>query len=318
MKIKPEHYAVMEKAITESMTETPWLDTEYQAAGFSPKLLRWDVLTTRAGISVGDSIGMPCREGMDPSLFLPLYDYADDAHIDTALRAIFSKAGFEYGALNSADDAKPLAITNGKQFTPSGNMLAEIVHCDHKTEAQTKSTCLVTLNGQVLANGIIDQIRSCPGELSVIDITGEEHQASVENGFEIRLADPQRFAVRHSCYTLTSYDLVTNANDIAEGHGPEREDGSWESAAFSFDEIQGEACNSSLSEYDAVSLYSTDPSGTREHYEQGVDRFHYLQVEAVNGQVPSLEMVAALGEALELTPSPDLVPKAKPAKLMGM
>lgn len=318
MKIKPEHFAVLETHVTAALNEKPWLVTEYQAAGFTPKLLRWDTLFSRSGISIGDSVGMTCPENVDPSRFLPLYDYADDNHIDTALRAIFSKAGFEYGALKDESEAKPLVITNGSQFTPSGNMIAEIAHCDPETGSETKSTCCVLMNGQVLANQMAVLAKGQSESLSLIDITGEEHSITADERNQLNVDDMPRFAAGHSCYTATTYDLVITEDDIAEGHSPEREDGQWESAAFSFDEIQGEARNHSFSEYDAHCLYSTDPAGTREHYEAGVNRYHYMQIEAVNGQQPSLDQMQALGEALKLSPSPELAPKSKSTMRMSM
>lgn len=317
MKIKPDHYAVLEKAVSTALNQKPWLDTEYQAAGFSPKQFRWDTLLRNTEIRIGDSVGMNCPDAVDPAIILPLYDYMDDTHIDSALRDIFKKCGFEYGASNDQGDAAPLVIVNGKQFTPSGNMIAEIVHRDQSSSVETKTTCIVCPNGQVIAEGLIALATKSPGEISVIDITGDEHSVSIENEIEMRLDDSD-FIVRHSCYTVTTYDRVISDDDIDLGGSPEHEDGSWENASFTFDEIEGEARNHSFSEYGEDVIYSTDPSGTREFYEDGINRYHYMKIETVNDMPPSKEMIAALGKELGLTPSADLVQSTKAAPGMRM
>lgn len=318
MKIKPEHYEVMKKAITGAMNKAPWLEVEYQAAGYGPKLLRFDTLFTRSGIRIGDSVGMTCPEDHDPALFLPLYDYMDDTHIDTALRQVFKEGDFAYGAAKDAAEAKPLVINNGSQFTQSGNMIANMVHRDPESGVESKATCCVTPNGQVIAAKLFDGARKQPQGLAVIDIDGEEHEVTVEEGVEMRLVNHEAFVVQHSSYTVTTYDLVINDNDIADGNGAEHEGGRWENAPFTFEEIEGEARNLGLSEFGPASLYSTDPSGTREFYEQGVNRYHHLQIDTINGAPAQPEMVAALGKALGLTPSHELAQQSKTAQRMGM
>ena len=85
MKIKPEHYAVLKAAIEP-------LDKEehrraYRAGDFPRSAstkdvnmrYRWDLLYA-SKLKIGDSVGMRGD--------LPLYDYMDDTHIDTALRSI--------------------------------------------------------------------------------------------------------------------------------------------------------------------------------------------------------------------------------------
>jgi hypothetical protein len=318
MKIKPDHYEILKSAVTGALSKAPWLEVEYQAAGYGPKLLRWDTFRTRAGMYIGDSVGMPCPDDVDPAMFLPLYDYMDDTHIDTALRQAFKEAGYEYGAAKDAAEANPLVITNGSQFTQSGNMIANMVHRDPESGVESKATCCVTPNGQVIAAKLFDGARKQPEGLAVIDIDGEEHEVRVEENVEMRLVDPQAFVVQHSSYTVTTYDLVINDNDIADGHGAEHEGGRWENAPFTFEDIEGEARNLGLSEFGPAALYSTDPSGTREFYEQGVNRYHHLQIDTINGAPAQPEMVAALGKALGLTPSPELAQQSKPAQRMSM
>lgn len=315
MKIKPEHYEILKSAVTGALSKAPWLEVEYQAAGYGPKLLRWDTFRTRAGMYVGDSVGMPCPDGVDPVMFLPLYDYMDDTHIDTALRQAFKEGGFEYGAAKDADEAKPLVITNGSQFTQSGNMIANMVHRDPESGVESKATCCVTPNGQVIAAKLFDGASKQPQGLAVIDIDGEEHEVTVEEGVQMRLVNPQAFAVRHSCYTVTTYDLFVSEDTTLE---PEYEDGRWSREAFTFEEIGGEARNLDLSEFGTVALYSTDPSGTREFYEQGVNRYHHLQIDTINGAPASPEGVAELAKKLGLSPNPELAQQSKPAQRMGM
>jgi len=71
MKIKPEHVEHLRKAISE-FTDTYTLD-EYKRNGLSEKRWRWD-LTYRAKLT--------------PWICENLYPYANDEHIDTALRHI--------------------------------------------------------------------------------------------------------------------------------------------------------------------------------------------------------------------------------------
>ncbi len=84
MKIKPEHYAVLETAVKQVLEANPQVTLEaYSQAGLSPMRFRWDALWAarkRSGITIGTTLGSPgC---------LPLYDYLNDEHIDTALRKI--------------------------------------------------------------------------------------------------------------------------------------------------------------------------------------------------------------------------------------
>lgn len=71
LKMKPEHVARIEAAITPIDTEAN--RTRYAAAGLTDKRYRWDLLSAALG-----SIWI-CDE---------LYKYIDDTHIDSALRAI--------------------------------------------------------------------------------------------------------------------------------------------------------------------------------------------------------------------------------------
>lgn len=78
MKIKPEHYAVLKQAVDSVLERVTNIRSEYQAKGLSDKRYRWDLLYATK-IKIGDGRGMSG---------LPLYEYMDDTHIDTALRAI--------------------------------------------------------------------------------------------------------------------------------------------------------------------------------------------------------------------------------------
>jgi hypothetical protein len=75
MKILPDHYQQLEKAIltyADKYGGLEYLKKEYDKDGLSPMRLRWDLM-------FGANL---------PSADLPLYDYLDDSHIDTALRRI--------------------------------------------------------------------------------------------------------------------------------------------------------------------------------------------------------------------------------------
>lgn len=71
MKITKEHIARMRAAIGQASKAPTW--HQYKTAGLSAKRWRWDV----ARIA-----------GLIPFMCDTLYKYADDTHIDTALRHI--------------------------------------------------------------------------------------------------------------------------------------------------------------------------------------------------------------------------------------
>lgn len=79
MKIKPEDYKVLEAAVLRVKEANPSAHDAYLAAGWSDKRYRWDLLW-KSGLKIGDGAGMPGD--------LDLYAYANDDHIDTALRKI--------------------------------------------------------------------------------------------------------------------------------------------------------------------------------------------------------------------------------------
>ena len=77
MKIKPEDFSVLQEKISHLDTEE--LRQKYQAESLSAKRYRWDLLYA-SKVKIGDGIG---TQGD-----VNVYGYADDSHIDTALRTI--------------------------------------------------------------------------------------------------------------------------------------------------------------------------------------------------------------------------------------
>jgi len=73
MKIRPEHYEYMRAACATVIAEHPELKSMYTDSGLSDMRFRWD-LARRAGLMT-----WICDN---------LYSYANDDHIDTALRRI--------------------------------------------------------------------------------------------------------------------------------------------------------------------------------------------------------------------------------------
>ena len=73
MKIKPEHYERLQGAILLCSNQIPPLDA-YLASGNTARRWRWDLLWTATRNT--------------PELMRGIYDYANDEHIDTALRRI--------------------------------------------------------------------------------------------------------------------------------------------------------------------------------------------------------------------------------------
>ncbi len=77
MKMKPEHYATLEKAIKEVLPSRPTLE-QYKAKGLTEMRYRWDALHYAT------------IDGKRSTVFIcdTLYKYLNDNHIDTALKAI--------------------------------------------------------------------------------------------------------------------------------------------------------------------------------------------------------------------------------------
>ena len=78
MKIKPQHFEQMKRAVTEVFEKNPNIKTVYKNAGLSDMRFRWDVLHA-------------CQiDGIDATRWIcdNLYPYLNDTHIDTALRNI--------------------------------------------------------------------------------------------------------------------------------------------------------------------------------------------------------------------------------------
>lgn len=319
MKIKPEHYATLAQHISAYLRDHPAMALEYQAMSLSPKRLRWDAVRM-AGIGFGDSVGMTRPDNIEPSHFLPLYDYADNDHIDTALRVAFKEAGCDYGSLAHGLIAPALVVTEANRVTPAGNFLATLTYEDSRTGESASTTCVVTPgDGQIFSYSDIGRLarEGNASSVTVSDIEGDEHEVLVFDD-QMILANAADFAARQSIYTVTTYDLVaTDATD--EDGTTEHEEGRWESEAFTLSEIRGEARNLGYTQFNADCLYSTDPSGTREYYEQNINRYHFMQIENINGLPPTIEQMKALGDALNLTIEPQLVTqKSKPAPGMSM
>lgn len=89
MKLSPEHFDQMRAAIQRISPSLNGAAFSYQQLGHSPKRFRWDVLRA-SGLRAGDSVGQPTG--------WPVYDYANDDHIDTALRAVMREHGIEWAA----------------------------------------------------------------------------------------------------------------------------------------------------------------------------------------------------------------------------
>ncbi len=81
MKIKPEHFAILEEACNKVIEDNPTITEEtYTTQGLTNKRFRWDVLYA-AKINNESSSRWICDN---------LYSYMDDTHIDTALRKILA------------------------------------------------------------------------------------------------------------------------------------------------------------------------------------------------------------------------------------
>jgi len=80
MKIKPEHFAILEEACNKVIEDNPTARQTYTNQGLTEKRFRWDVLYA-SKIDNDSASRWICDN---------LYSYMDDTHIDTALRKIFT------------------------------------------------------------------------------------------------------------------------------------------------------------------------------------------------------------------------------------
>ena len=76
MKIQKHHYEFIKRACLNVLERKPGIAAIYQAEGLSHKRFRWDCLAG-AGLT-----GFICQY---------VYNYANDAHIETALKSILGK-----------------------------------------------------------------------------------------------------------------------------------------------------------------------------------------------------------------------------------
>jgi hypothetical protein len=80
MKIKPEHYEALKSAVHRVLDDHPHAAAEYDKKGLSPTRFRWDALHSSRVMHTQHSDGH--------SLGHHIYKYANDSHIDTALKHI--------------------------------------------------------------------------------------------------------------------------------------------------------------------------------------------------------------------------------------
>ena len=79
MKMTPEHYAILEKAIRATEQRFPDARAIYAANGWSAKRYRWDLLWASNELQEAQFV-QKC-----------LYPYINDEHIDSALRRIVER-----------------------------------------------------------------------------------------------------------------------------------------------------------------------------------------------------------------------------------
>ncbi|MFB0911734.1 MAG: hypothetical protein QMA97_00810 [Glaciecola sp.] len=79
MKITADDYAVLQRAIKRTIDRTGLSLDNYTSLGLTAKRYRWDLLE-KSNIKIGD--------GIDIVGDVNIYAYANNTHIDTALRNI--------------------------------------------------------------------------------------------------------------------------------------------------------------------------------------------------------------------------------------
>lgn len=85
MKIKPEHYNYMKRAIKCATIDKNLfeIEGEYRVGGLTPVRFRWDCLVAAK---------------LWPWVLSDLYEYLDDTQIDTALRSVMRELNCEWAA----------------------------------------------------------------------------------------------------------------------------------------------------------------------------------------------------------------------------
>jgi len=89
VKINPEDYAKIKTAAMSVIEKNPDVEQRYKDQGLTPMRLRWDILYA-SRIKLGDGVGMQGD--------VNVYAYANDDHIDTALRSVMKEAGLKWAA----------------------------------------------------------------------------------------------------------------------------------------------------------------------------------------------------------------------------
>ena len=79
MKITPEDYAILESAVKRTIARTGLSLDNYVSLGLTAKRYRWDMLE-QTKLTIGDGVNVIGD--------VDIYAYANDTHIDTALRKI--------------------------------------------------------------------------------------------------------------------------------------------------------------------------------------------------------------------------------------
>ena len=79
MKVTPEDYAILERAIKRTIATTGLSLDNYTSLGLTAKRYRWDLLE-KSRIKIGDGINVDGD--------VNIYAYASKSHVDTALRRI--------------------------------------------------------------------------------------------------------------------------------------------------------------------------------------------------------------------------------------
>lgn len=89
MKITPADYCKLREAVCGVLDAGKLAPGTYRSANLTPKRFRWDCLWA-SGLKIGDGIGIQGD--------INVYAYANDDHIDTALRRIMRERGEDWGA----------------------------------------------------------------------------------------------------------------------------------------------------------------------------------------------------------------------------
>lgn len=292
MKIEPEHYKTLHELIKSQVDRVPDFETFHRVLENSPTRARWDMLwATR--LQIGDSNGSG-PSGDRP--FLPLYDYMNDDHLDTALRSIFKELGHDYAAAKNATGFPAFQVDDAPRYITGGFAVASL----RDGETGVTSPCVVAVNGALgLSKNLFFAVKEASDRFTVENASGQSFDVQISDDGHLAI-NREAFEPGHAAYSVLIQTAFYDQETIDSGAEPTYSDAV--SEEMTLDELTWHCSNVGISSYSDDTLYSTDPEvGGRNFFERGLHEVRLVKVQAVNGLEASAEQVHALGNAMSLS-----------------